>query len=293
MDVSSRRNLMYAITGATGQLGRLVINELLASVAADQIVALVRDPSKARDLAAKGVTVREADYERPDTLVLALANAHRVLLISSDAVGVRARQHQAVIDAAKAAGVELLAYTSMLHADVTPAKLAAEHKATEDAIVASGVPAVILRNGWYTENHLMGLHHALEHGAMVGAAGNGRFSSAARADYAAAAAKVLTADGQAGKVHELAGDQAYTLAEFAAELSQQAGKPIEYRDLAESDYKRVLLSAGLPEPLADALADEDIASRNDVLFDDGHVLSALIGRPTTPMRDTIAEVVRT
>lgn len=283
---------MYAVTGATGQLGRLVISELLASVPAEQIVALVRDPSKAGDLAAKGVTVREADYERPDTLGPALAGVDRVLLISSDAVGVRARQHQSVIDAAKAAGVELLAYTSMLHADATPARLAAEHKATEDAIAASGVPAVILRNGWYTENHLMGLQQALEHGAMVGAAGGGRFSSAARADYAAAAATVLIAQDQAGKVHELAGDSAYTLAEFAAELSQQTGKPIEYRDLAESDYKGVLLGAGLPEPLADALADEDTASRDDVLFDDGQVLSALIGRPTTPMRDTIARAMR-
>ena len=283
---------MYAVTGATGQLGRLVIDALVASVPADQVVALVRDRSKAGDLAAKGVAVREADYERPDTLEPALADVDRLLLISSDAVGVRARQHQAVIDAAKAAGVELLAYTSMLHADATPAKLAAEHKATEDAIAASGVPAVILRNGWYTENHLMGLHQALEHGATVGSAGNGRFSSAARADYAEAAARVLTCDDQAGKVYELAGDQAYTIAEFAAELSRQAGKPIGYRDLPEGDYKGVLLSAGLPEPLADALADEDTAARKDTLFDDGQVLSMLIGRTTTPMRDTIAQALK-
>ena len=284
---------MYAITGATGQLGRLVIDTLLRRVPADQVVALVRDPAKADDLTNKGVVVREADYDRPETLPAALDGVERLLLISSDAVGVRARQHQVVIDAAKVTGVELLAYTSMLHADATPAKLAAEHKATEDAIAASGLPAAILRNGWYTENHLMGLSQALEHGAMVGAAGEGRFSSAGRADYAEAAAKVLTADDQAGKVYELAGDQAYTLAEFAAELSRQAGKPIEYRDLPEADYKGVLLGAGLPESLADALADEDIASREDTLYDDGHVLSAMLGRPTTPMRDTIAGALRT
>ncbi len=284
---------MYAVTAATGQLGRHVIEELLDIVPAGQVVAAVRSPAKAADLAAKGVQIREADYERPDTLRTAFEGVDRVLLISSDAVGVRARQHQAAIDAAKTAGVQLLAYTSMLHAGTTPARLAAEHKATEDAIAASGLPAAILRNGWYVENHLMGLSQALEHGAMVGAAGDGRFSAAARADYAAAAARVLTADDQAGRVYELAGDEAYTLAEFAAELSRQVGRPIAYRDLSEADYKGVLLGAGLLEPLADVLADEDHVSRNDTLLDDGRALSSLIGRPTTPMRDVIAAALRT
>jgi len=283
---------MYAVTGATGQLGRLVIDALLARVPADRIVALVRDPGKAGDLAAKGVAVREADYDRPDTLAAALDGVERVLLISSDAVGVRAQQHKAVIDAARDAGVRLLAYTSMLRADATPAKLAAEHKATEDLIAASGVPAAILRNGWYTENHLMGLAHALDGGAMVGAAGEGRFSSAARADYAEAAAIVLTGGDQAGRTYELAGDRAYTLAEFAAELSRQAGRPVSYRDLSQEEYKEVLLGAGLPGPLAEALSDEDAVSRGDTLFDDGGVLARLIGRPTVPMADTVAAALR-
>ena len=164
---------MYAITGASGQLGRLVIDALLASVPAERIIAAVRNPAKAADLAARGVQLREADYDRPDTLRTAFDGVRRVLLVSSSAVGVRLAQHRAVIDAAKAAGVELLAYTSILHADATPARLAAEHRATEDAIAASGIPATILRNGWYTENHLLGLQPALEHGAMVGAAGDG------------------------------------------------------------------------------------------------------------------------
>ncbi len=282
---------MYAVTAATGQLGRLVVDELLKTVPADRIVAAVRDPGKAADLATKGVVVREADYDRPDTLRAALAGVRRVLLISSSAVGVRARQHQAAIDAAKAANVELLAYTSILHADTTPARLASEHKATEDAIRASGVPAAILRNGWYTENHLMGLQPALAHGATAGAAGTGRFSSAARADYAVAAAKVLLAENQAGQVYELVGDEAYTLAEFAAELSRQAGRPISYRDMTEADYKAMLLGAGLPEPLADALADEDHVARGDTLFDDSGTLGRLIGRPTTPMPETVAAAV--
>ena len=283
---------MYAVTGATGQLGRHVIDELLKIVPPDQVVAAVRDAAKGSDFAAKGVIVREADYERPETLCAALDGVARVLLISSDAVGVRARQHQAVIDATKAAGVELLAYTSMLHADATPAKLAAEHKATEDAIATSGLPAAILRNGWYIENHLMGLNQALEHGAMVGAAGDGRFSAAARADYAAAAAIVLTAKDQAGKVYELAGDRPYTLSEFAAELSCQAGRPVSYHNLSEEEYKGALLAAGLPEPLAAALADEDHVSQSDTLLDDGQVLSKLIGRPTTLMPDVIAKALQ-
>ena len=278
---------MYAITGATGQLGRLVVNGLLETVPADQIVAAVRDPAKAKDLAARNVVVREADYDRPDTLRATLDGVRRVLLISSSEVGVRLVQHRAVIDAAEAAGVELLAYTSILHADTTPAKLASEHRATEEAIVASGIPAAILRNGWYTENHLVALQSTLAHGAMVGAAGDGRFSSAARADYALAAAKVLTAESQAGNVYELAGDEAYTYADFAAELSRQAGKPVAYRDLPEADYKQVLLGAGLPEPLADALADEDAVARGDTLFDASRTLSGLIGRSTTPMPNTV------
>ncbi len=281
----------YAVTGATGQLGRLVVDELVQVVHTSQVVAAVRTPAKAADLAARGVQVREADYGRPDTLRSAFAGVDRVLLISSSEVGIREAQHRAAIEAAAAAGVELLAYTSILHADTTPAKLAAEHRATERAIAASGVPAVILRNGWYTENHLMGLEAVLEHGAMVGAAGDGRFASAARADYAAAAARVLTADGQPGKLYELAGDAAYTLAAFAAELSYQAGRPVAYRDLSEADYKGVLVGAGLPEALADVLADEDHVARGDTLYDDSGTLSRLIGRPTTPMRDTVASTL--
>lgn len=283
---------MYAVTGATGQLGRLVVAELLRIVPPAQIVAAVRDPGKAADLSALGVQVRQADYNRPDTLRTALAGVRRVLLISSNTVGTRTQQHRAVIDAAKAADIELLAYTSILHADTTPAKLASEHRATEEAIAASGLTGAFLRNGWYTENHLMALQPALEHGAMVGAAGQGRFSSAARADYAAAAAKVLTSEEQAGKIYELAGDDAYTLSAFAAELSRQAGKPVAYRDLSEADYKGVLLGAGLPEPLADVLADEDNVARGDTLFDDSRTLSRLIGRPTTPMRETVAGALR-
>lgn len=283
---------MYAITGATGQLGRRVVDVLLRTVPPDQIVAAVRTPGKAHDLAAKGLHVREADYSRPDTLVTAFAGVERVLLISSSEVGGRLPQHKAVIDAAKAAGVSLLAYTSILHCDSTPARLATEHRATEEAIMASGLPAVILRNGWYTENKLLGLPVVLQHGAMVGSAGAGRFSAASREDFAEAAAVALCSDDQAGKVYELAGDKAFTMAEFAAMVSRAAGKPVAYADLPEAEYKAILTGAGLPGELAAILADADAVAAADTLFDDSHDLSRLIGRPTTPFADTIAAAVK-
>jgi NAD(P)H dehydrogenase (quinone) len=198
---------MYAITGATGELGRLVIDALLRTIQAERIVAAVRDPAKARNLAERGVIVRETDYNRPDTLPTALAGVDKLLLISSTEVSGRLPQHRAVIEAAGRAGVSLIAYTSMLHADMSPARLAVEHRHTEEVIAASGLPAVILRNGWYTENHLPALPAILEHGAFVGAAKEGRFSSAPRQDYAEAAAVVLTTDDQAGRTYELAADR--------------------------------------------------------------------------------------
>jgi NAD(P)H dehydrogenase (quinone) len=213
---------MYAITGATGQLGRLVIDALMRTIPADRIVAAVRDPAKARNLAERGVIVREADYDRPDTLAKALTGVDKLLLISSTEVTGRLPQHRAVIEAAGRAGVSLIAYTSMLHADTSPARLAVEHRQTEEVIAASGLPAVILRNGWYTENHLLALPAVLEHGAFVGAAKDGRFSSAARQDYAEAAAVVLTTDDQAGRTYELAADKAFTLTGLAAEVASRA-----------------------------------------------------------------------
>jgi NAD(P)H dehydrogenase (quinone) len=279
---------MYAITGATGQLGRLVIEALLKTIPANRIVAAVRNPAKASDLAERGVIVREADYSRPDTLGPALAGVEKLLLISSTEVSGRLPRHQAVIEAAKAADVSLIAYTSMLHADTSPAKLAIEHRQTEEVIAASGLPAVILRNGWYTENHLMALPAALEHGAFLGAAKDGRFSSAARQDYAKAAAVVLATHGHVGKTYELAADQAFTLAELAAEVSRQSGKTIVYNDLSEAAFTDVLTGAGLPADLAALLADADAAASRGALFDDGGALGTLIGRPTTSMQSMVA-----
>lgn len=282
---------MYAVTGSTGQLGRLAITALLAKVPPAQIVALARDPAKAADLAARGVSVRAADYARPETLGPALAGVTHLLLISSSEVGQRAPQHRAVIAAAQRAGVKLIVYTSILQASSSPLGLAAEHKETEAVLAASGIPAVILRNGWYTENHAAGIPAALAHGVVLGAAGTGRFSTAARADYAAAAVAALTGD-HAGRIYELAGDTAYTLADFAAELSRQTGKSIAYKNLPEADFKAALVGAGFPDGFAHLLADSDAGAAKGALFDDGHALSKLIGRPTTPLAEVVKAALK-
>jgi NAD(P)H dehydrogenase (quinone) len=261
-------------------------------VPARGIVAAVRNPAKASDLAALGVQVRQADYTRPASLDAAFAGAEKLLLISSSEVGQRAAQHRAVIDAAVRSGVKLMAYTSLLHADTSPLGLAAEHNETEAMLKASKLPFVLLRNGWYTENYAASAPMAVAHGAVLGSAKDGRISSAARADYAAAAAAVLTRGNQAGRIHELAGDTAYTLAEFAAEITRQSGKAVAYKNLPQAEYQDALISVGLPAPMAAMLADSDTCASNGALFDDSRQLSALIGRATTPLRDTIAAMLK-
>lgn len=280
---------MILVTGATGQLGRLVIEALLKSVPAAQIVAAVRSPEKASDLAALGVVVRKADYSQPATLDSAFVGVDNALLISSNELGQRAAQHSAVIDAAKRAGVKLLAYTSVLHADTSLLGLAGEHRETEDYLRASGVPFAVLRNGWYNENYTASVPSALAHGAHFGSAGEGRISSAARADYAAAAAVVLSSsDNQAGKVYELAGDESFTLTEFAALIAEQSGQPVVYTNLPEADFKAALIGADLPEPIAELLANSDAAAAKGALFDESRQLSVLIGRATTPLAASVA-----
>ena len=275
----------YAVTGSTGHLGRLVIADLLARVPSDEIVALARTPSKGADL---GVTVRTFDYDRPETLPPALEGVDRLLLISASEVGKRVPQHQAVIDAAKAAGVSLIVYTSVLHAPDSLLGLADEHRQTEAALAESGVPFALLRNGWYTENYTMGVATSLEHGGMIGAAGEGRIASATRADYAAAAAAVLTGELPAsGTIYELAGDDAFTLTDFAAALSELSGKTVGYTNLPPEDYAAALEGAGLPEPVAAMLADSEKGAAQGGLYSDDKTLSRLIGRPTTPWRETL------
>lgn len=284
---------MIAVTGASGQLGRLVIDALLQRLPASEIVAIVRDPAKVSDLAARGVLIRPADYNQPATLDAAFRGIEKLLFISSSEIGRRIPQHSAVIAAAQRGGAQLLAYTSLLHADTSPLKLAAEHQQTEALLRASGLPWVILRNGWYTENHAAAIVAAPVHGVVLGCAGNGRFSTATRADYAAAAAAVLTSDdAQAGRVYELAGDTGYTLGELAAEISRQCGKPVAYRNLSETDYKTALMQFKIAEDMATMLADADSCAASGILFDESHQLSRLIGRPTTPLATTVAAFLK-
>lgn len=282
---------MIAITGATGQLGHHVIEQLLKTVPASQIVAIVRNPAKAGALSQQGIDVRQADYADQAAFTSALRDVEKLLLISSSEVGQRAPQHQNVINAAKAAGVKFIAYTSLLHADTSPLGLHVEHVATEKALAESGIPFTLLRNGWYTENYLASAPPALEHGVFIGSAGDGKIASATRADYAAAAAKVIAEEGHAGKVYELAGDNAWALSELAAELSKQSGKSVKYQNLSEADFSAALKSVGLPAGLAEMLADSDTGASKGGLFDDSHTLSALIGRPTTPLAESVKAIL--
>lgn len=278
------------ITGAAGQLGRLVIAALQRRAPSVKLIGLVRDAAKACDLAEQGVELRVADYTDPLALASALVGVDKLLLISSSEVGQRTAQHRNVIEAAVAAGVKLIGYTSLLHADTSPMALALEHRETEALIRASGLPFTLLRNGWYSENYAMGVAAALEHGVVLGAAADGALSLAARRDYAEAAAVVMADDvaRYAGKVYELAGDQAYTLADFAAEIARQSAKPVRYQDLSEADYKAALIGVGLPEGFAALLAESDAKAAKGSLFESGQTLSQLIGRPTTPLSETVA-----
>ncbi|HEF0008648.1 MULTISPECIES: SDR family oxidoreductase [Citrobacter] len=282
---------MIAITGATGQLGQHVIETLLKTVPASQIVAIVRNPAKATALTQQGITVRQADYSDEAAFTTALQGIDKLLLISSSEVGQRAPQHRNVINAAKAAHVKFIAYTSLLHADRSPLGLADEHVATEKMLAESGIAYALLRNGWYTENYLASAPAALEHGVFIGAAGEGKIASATRADYAAAAARVISEDGHAGKIYELAGDAGWTLSQLAAELAKQSGKKVVYQNLSEADFAAALKSVGLPAGLADMLADSDVGASKGGLFDDSHTLSKLIGRPTTSLADSVKGIV--
>ncbi len=278
---------MIAITGASGQLGRFAMKELLSNVEPGNIVAAVRNPEKVQDLKEQGVVVRYADYSKPESLEPAFQSVDKLLLISGSEVGQRVPQHKAVIEAATKAGVQFIAYTSILRADSSPIGLAKEHRETEAAIRDSGMTYALLRNGWYTENYTAGIPAALEHGVLIGSAGDGRIASAARKDYAAAAAAVLLNDAKESQIYELAGDSSFTVSELAAEVAQMTGKPFEYKNLPQEDYKAALIQVGLPEAIAAMLADSSFAASKGALFDDSKQLSQLIGRSTTPLTEMI------
>lgn len=279
--------MSIVVTGATGALGRLVVEDLLSRVPAAELAVVVRSEEKAADLAARGIEVRVADYDDPASLAGAFRAGERVLLISGSEVGRRVPQHTAVIKAAAAAGVAQLAYTGILGGPEADFELAAEHKATEQAILDSGLPYTFLRNGWYHENYTAQLPVVLEHGAVVGSAGEGRIASAARADYAAAAAAVLTGEGHLNRVYELSGDSAWSLAEYAAEVTRQSGREVAYSALPGDAHLDVLTGAGVPEGFAAILVDVDAAISRGRLAGTSGDLARLIGRPTTPVAEAI------
>ncbi|MFD5516187.1 SDR family oxidoreductase [Streptomyces sp. NPDC127066] len=283
--------MSIVVTGATGHLGRHVVEQLLEKVPAEEITAVVRDESKAADLAARGVRLAVADYNTPETFDGLFTSGDKVLLISGNEFDKgRVGQHRAVIDAARAAGVSLLAYTSAPGS--LTAALADDHRATEDVLLASGLPYTLLRNGWYHENYTENLAPVLAHDAVVQAAGEGRIASAARADYAAAAVAVLTGEGHENKTYELSGDEAWSFAEYAAELSRQTGKEIVYNPVSPETFTSILTGAGLPEAFAGILAGVDVSIEKGELAVTTGDLSRLTGRPTTPIGESVAAALK-
>lgn len=278
--------MKIGVTGATGHFGSMAVEKLKAKVSKENIVALVRTPDKAVNL---GVETREFDYNNTENLKIALNGIDQLLLVSSNEIGQRARQHKNVIEAAKLAGVKWIVYTSLLHADTSSINLAGEHLATEKALKESGIQFTLLRNGWYSENYTGSIQSALAGGAFLGSAGDGKISSAARVDLAEAAVVVLTSEGHQGKIYELAGDEAYTLSELAAEISKQTGKNIPYKNLPEIEYANMLKSFGVPEGFAFVIANWDTSISKGDLFDNDHMLSKLIGRQSTPISQTVKD----
>jgi NAD(P)H dehydrogenase (quinone) len=293
--------MTIAVTGATGQLGRLVIDKLKRRVDASQIIALARNSDKA---AASGLGTREAHYERPESLAAALDGVDSLLLISGSEIGKRTSQHRNVIDAAKNAGVQHFVYTSVLHADESPLRVAVEHRETEGLIKASGLIYTILRNSWYIENFADSIRQAVLAGSLLGAAGKGRISAASRSDYADAAVAVMLTPPAGSRTLELAGDTAWTMVDLAAEISRQSGKTIPYDDLPETDYAAVLISSGLPAFAAEFVATAgakfvagfvaaaSAAMGKDALFDEQRQLSTLIGHPTRTLADAVTDALR-
>lgn len=277
----------YAVTGATGQLGRLVVEELLArgTTPAD-VVALVRSPQKASDLAAQGVTVREADYDRPETLAPALAGVDALLLVSGSDIGQRERQHRAVVDAAVAAGVGRVVYTSVLRADTTDLPVAPEHVVTEELLRTSGLPTTLLRNGWYTENYASVIGQARATGVITSATGGAPVAAAARTDYAAAAAAALLDPSTAGRTYELGGTP-FTYDDLAVALTEVLGRPVQHQAVSADELAAGLRSAGLDEGLAGFLVAVDGATARGALDTDPAPLAELAGRPSTPLVDVL------
>lgn len=279
------------ITGASGHLGRLVVEQLLAiGTPPQQIVATGRDVEKLADLAQRGVTVRRADFADPTTLDEAFAGADTMLLVSTTTVGDRFENARNAIDAAARAGVTRIVYTSLVNASTARMTLADQHRSTEDYLRASGSAFVILRNGWYLENYTDLLPMITQYHALLGSAQDGLVSAAARRDLAATAAAVLTQDGHLGATYELGGAP-FTLTELAATFSDVLGTHIAYQDMSVADYTGTLTGAGLPPEMAAAVADADAGLARGELYTDSDDLEKLIGRPAITAHEAVRDAV--
>ena len=281
--------MKVGVTGATGQLGRIVVEKLKKRISSDSIIALVRTPQKASDL---GVEAREFDYEKPENMVASLKGVEKLLLISSSEVGKRIQQHANVIEAAKKAGVKLIAYTSLLRADSSSLVLAPEHLETEKLLKSSGIPYVILRHGWYTENYTGSINAIVESGVLAGCSGDGKISSASRADFAEADVAVVTTPGHEGKTYELAGDEAYTMADLATVISEKSGVMVKYHNLSVDEYGKFLESVGMPAGVAQFFASTHVSTEKGDLYSDSKQLSGLIGRSTSSLSDVVGDALK-
>lgn len=283
--------MKIAITGATGQLGQLVIEALLKQTDASNIITLVRHQNRAQHRTAQGIETRHFDYDQPQSLAPSLDGVDKLLLISANEVGRRTPQHQAVIEAAQKAGVKYIAYTSLYNVDKSALGLAQEHRETEALIKESGLSYTFLRNNWYSENYLAGLAHNIETGVLYGAAADGKISSASRQDYAEAAAKVISTHGHENKTYELAGSDSFTLNDLAGFISEASAKTVKYQNLSAEDYTQGLSQAGLPEGLINVIVDADIHTIQGAMFSDSKDLEHLIGRKTTSIQDSIKSLL--
>ena len=281
--------MSYIVTATSGHLGRLIVEALLARGAApDSIVATARNVDKLSALAALGVRTAVLDYSKPETVTAVVEPGDVLMLVSGSEVGQRVPQHTAVIAAAQAAGVGRIVYTSAPKATTSALLLAPEHKATEEFLIASGVPFTILRNGWYTENYTGEIEKARQSGEIVASVGDGRVASASRADYADAAAAAILDDSLAGQTFELSGDHAWDFAELAATIGTLIGSPVTFRNLAPAEHAELLTSFGLDTGTVGFVVGLDANIRDGLLGETSGDLARLIGRPTTPLAEGLA-----
>jgi NAD(P)H dehydrogenase (quinone) len=279
------------ITGATGKLGTKVVETLLKTIPASQLAVSVRNPEKAEGLRARGVEVRQGDFDRPETLDTAFAGIDRLLIISADGDNeTRIRQHTDAVAAAARAQVKFIAYTSLGNASESTMFLAPPHVATEEAILKTGIPYSFLRNNWYLENEIPSIQGVLAGAPWVTSAGSGKVGWALQQDYAEAAAAVLAGNGHENTVYELSG-KLLTQEEFASALESVLGKEVHVQQVDDVTYADIMKGAGLPEFIIPFLVDIQKGIRDGALEIESSDFEKLLGRPATPISHALSQIV--